>query len=73
MVTLDNLSKGHRNAVVGGVFVHGDCGDSSLVKELVDEYRITAVVHLAADSLVGESMVEPGKYCRNNLGNGINF
>jgi len=73
VVTLDNLNKGHREAVTGGVFVLGDCGDAVLVKELVDEYQIGAVVHLAADSLVGESMAKPDKYCQNNLGNGVNF
>lgn len=73
VVTLDNLSKGHREAVTGGVFVRGDCGDAALVKELVQGHRIGAVVHLAADSLVGESMEKPDKYCRNNLGNGINL
>ncbi|AGL02725.1 UDP-glucose 4-epimerase GalE [Desulfoscipio gibsoniae] len=73
VVTLDNLSKGHRGAVVGGVFVQGDCGNSMLVGELVKQHQINAVVHLAADSLVGESMTRPDKYCRNNLGNGIEF
>lgn len=73
VVTLDNLSKGHRDAVAGGVFVQGDCGDSVLVGELVKQYQINAVVHLAADSLVGESMTRPDKYCRNNLGNGVEF
>jgi UDP-glucose 4-epimerase len=73
VVTLDNLSKGHRDAVVGGVFVQGDCGDRALVSELVKQHRINAVVHLAADSLVGESMTRPDKYCGNNLVNGIAF
>ncbi|WP_051273583.1 UDP-glucose 4-epimerase GalE [Desulfotruncus alcoholivorax] len=73
VVTLDNLSKGHREAVTGGVFVRGDCGDARLVRELVREHGISAVVHLAADSLVGESMIKPDKYCKNNLGNGISF
>lgn len=73
VVTLDNLSKGHRAAVAGGVFIQGDCGDEALVEELVKDYGIETVVHLAADSLVGESMARPDKYCRNNLGNGINF
>lgn len=73
VVTLDNLSKGHRDSVAGGVFVHGDCGDAGLVRELANEYRITAAVHLAADSLVGESMARPDKYCQNNLGSGINL
>lgn len=73
VVTLDNLVRGHRQAVSGGVFVEGDCGDASLVKGLVEEYKIMAVVHLAAHSLVGESMSRPDLYCRNNLGNGINL
>lgn len=73
VVTLDNLSKGHRDAVTGGIFVHGDCGDMGLVKELVDEYKISTSIHLAADSLVAESMARPDKYCRNNLGNGIDL
>ena len=74
VVVLDNLSRGCREAVAPGcVFVCGDCGDAALVKNLVIEYKINSVVHLAADSLVGESMVRPDKYCRNNLGKGINF
>ncbi|WP_347491605.1 UDP-glucose 4-epimerase GalE [Desulfoscipio sp. XC116] len=73
VVTLDNLSKGHRDAVAGGMFVQGDCGNRALVSELVKKNQINAVVHLAADSLVGESMTRPDKYCRNNLGNGVEF
>lgn len=40
---------------------------------MVTEYRIDAVIHLAADSLVGESIARPEKYCQNNLSNGIGF
>jgi len=73
VVTLDDLSRGHRAAVAGGVFVEGNCGDGALVRDLVERYDITAAVHLAADSQVGESMARPDKYCGNNLGNGINL
>lgn len=70
-VTLDDLSKGHRAAVAGRVFVEGDCGDAELVRRACREHGVEAAVHLAADSLVGESMADPAKYCRNNLAGGI--
>lgn len=46
---------------------------AGLVQKLVREQWIGAVVHLAADSLVGESMTRQDKYFQNNLINGINF
>lgn len=73
VITLDNLIKGHRKAVTGGIFVRGDCGNQGLIKELVREYKVNTVIHLAADSLVGESMDKPDKYCRNNLVSGISL
>lgn len=71
VVTLDNLAKGHRNAVAGGVFVHGDCGNALLIIKLIRDHKIEAVMHFAGDSLVGESMSRPDIYCLNNLGSGI--
>ncbi|MDI6711245.1 MAG: UDP-glucose 4-epimerase GalE [Bacillota bacterium] len=70
-VTLDDLRKGHRAAVAGGAFIEGDCGDAELVARVCREYGVEAAVHLAADSLVGESMADPARYCRNNLAGGI--
>lgn len=69
-VILDNLSKGHRAAVVQGKFVQGDIGDYTLVTNLLAQEQIEAVIHLAAYSLVGESVKQPAKYFRNNMGNG---
>jgi UDP-arabinose 4-epimerase len=66
-VVIDNLYTGHRWAVKWGPFIEGDIGDSNLVRRVVEEYRIAAVVHLAAYALVGESMQNPGKYFRNNV------
>lgn len=73
VVTLDNLSKGHRAAVTGGEFVCGDLQDADLPAAVMRDYDIDAVVHFAADSLVGESMEHPAKYFQNNLGNGLNL
>lgn len=73
IVVLDNLQKGHPEAVLGGEFVQGDLADTGLLDEVFDKYAVEAVVHLAADSLVGESMEDPGKYFRNNVANGVNL
>lgn len=69
-VILDNLSKGHREAVLQGSFVQGDIGQFDLVTELMAKEKVEAVIHLAAHSLVGESVQNPAKYFRNNMGNG---
>lgn len=73
VVTLDNLSKGHRAAVSGGEFVCGDLQDPELLQTVLRDYEITAVVHFAADSLVGESMEKPARYFNNNIVNGLNL
>lgn len=73
VVTFDNLQKGYRDAVTGGKFVEGDLADQKLLSQVMQENKIEGVIHLAADSLVGESMENPGKYYRNNFANGINL
>jgi len=69
VTTLDNLSSGHRDAVVGGEFVQGDLGDRKLLDQVLDENRIDAVMHFAACIEVGESVRDPAKYYRNNVAN----
>lgn len=69
-VVLDNLVKGHREAVLRGTFVQGDINQFDLVTELMTKEKIGAVIHLAAHSLVGESVHNPAKYFRNNIANG---
>jgi UDP-glucose 4-epimerase len=72
VVIYDNLGKGHRDAVPpGATFVHGDLGDGQLLRETLRRSRSEAVVHMAADSLVAESIVNPAKYYANNVGNGL--
>ncbi len=70
-VVYDNLSKGHRAAVKVGRLVEGDLNDAELLKKILTTEKIEAVVHLAAFSLVGESVQDPGKYFHNNIANGI--
>ena len=70
-VTLDNLAFGHRWAVRWGPFVHGDLADDRLVRRVLREYRIDAVLHFAAFAYVGESMLQPGRYFQNNVSNSV--
>ena len=68
VVVYDNLSKGHSAAVPAGVqLVVGDIRDRELLARTLRENAIEAVVHFAADSLVGESMQQPSKYYHNNV------
>lgn len=68
IVVLDNLSTGHRHLVdKRAVFVHGDLGDRATLVRIFEKYPIDAVMHFAANSLVGESVVEPMKYYKNNV------
>ena len=67
VLVLDNLSKGHRDAVPHERLVLGNIGDRDLVETLFDQHAIAAVMHFAAFIEVGESVREPEKYYRNNF------
>ncbi|MGH9348031.1 MAG: UDP-glucose 4-epimerase GalE [Vicinamibacterales bacterium] len=72
VLVIDNLSKGHADAVLeSAAFVRADLIDRETVTRALREFGAHAVIHLAADSLVGESVADPGKYYRNNLAAGI--
>lgn len=67
VVVVDNLSKGHRQAVLGGKFYKGDLRDSEFIEKVFCENEIEAVIHFAAYSLVGESVQIPLDYYENNF------
>ena len=67
VVILDNLEKGHKQAVLGGKFYQGDIRDSEILDKVFKENDIESVIHFAAASLVGESVTEPLKYYNNNV------
>ena len=67
VLTLDNLSSGHRDAVVCGEFVQGDLADRELLAAILAARRFDAVMHFAAHIEVGESVRLPAKYYRNNV------
>ncbi|ODP26760.1 UDP-glucose 4-epimerase [Paenibacillus nuruki] len=67
VVVIDNLLTGHQEALLGGKFYEGDLRDKELLTRIFAENDITAVIHFAASSLVGESMQNPFKYYDNNV------
>jgi len=72
VVVYDNLSKGHRGAVVdGAAFVEGDLLDADKLRQTLSDNRTDAVIHMAAFSLVGESVEKPAKYYQNNVVAGL--
>jgi UDP-glucose 4-epimerase len=69
VTTLDDLSSGHRDAVLTGDFVQGDMADTELLRGLFAARKFDAVMHFASFIEVGESVREPAKYYRNNVAN----
>ena len=66
VTTLDDLSSGHRDAIVYGDFEQGDFGDSAVLESVLSR-GFDAVMHFASFIQVGESVQDPSKYYRNNL------
>jgi UDP-glucose 4-epimerase len=72
VTVFDNLTEGHRSAVDKSArFIQGDLSDQELITRSVRDTKADAVMHFAANALVGESMTNPGKYFGNNVGNGV--
>jgi UDP-glucose-4-epimerase GalE len=68
VVVLDSMEYGHRAAVLDAELVIGDIHDHELVVDLCRSHDVSQVVHFAAYKSVGESMEQPAKYWRNNVG-----
>lgn len=74
VVVYDSLYKGHHGAIAPGAeFVQADLADTATLTSTLQSRGVEAVIHMAADSLVGESCENPSKYYRNNVGNGLNL
>jgi UDP-glucose 4-epimerase len=74
IIALDNMSQGHLAAVPReATFIEGDLNDADLLDRIFQEYQIESVVHLAAYTLVSESVSNPAKYFQNNLSGALNL
>jgi len=70
-IVFDNLQTGHRKAAKNAPFIEGDLSDPKKLKETFQANSIDAVMHFAADCLVGESVQDPVKYFNNNVKNSL--
>jgi UDP-glucose 4-epimerase len=73
LVVYDNLSTGHEWAVLYGRLVRGDLADKKLLQEILGDFEPDAVIHFAASIQVGESVLKPLVYYRNNVINTMNL
>lgn len=67
VIVLDNLQKGHRDAVINAKVYQGELKDEALLDEIFTSNNIESVIHFAANSLVGESVEKPLEYYENNV------
>jgi len=73
IVVYDNLSTGHEEAVLYGRLLKGDLADKKNLQEILDDFKPDAVIHFAASIQVGESVLKPLMYYRNNVINTLNL
>ena len=73
VLAADNLATGHKEAVLDSELVIADLLDLDSLQKLFSSYKIDAVIHFAAFSLVGESVTDPAKYYRNNVVGTLNL
>lgn len=67
VVVYDNLATGWRDLVKWGDFIHGDIRDAAKLGTALRKHRIEGVIHFAALSCVGDSVIDPGSYYANNV------
>ena len=74
VVVFDNLYQGHREAVhPDALFVEGDLADASLIRDVIRNHQIEAIMHFASHTLVGQSMEQPFLYLGDNVTNALNL
>ncbi|RKX63401.1 MAG: UDP-glucose 4-epimerase GalE [Thermodesulfobacteriota bacterium] len=73
VLTYDNLSTGHKWAVLYGDLIKADLADKETLRKVFKEFKPDAVMHFAASIVVPESVKNPLKYYRNNVVNTINL
>jgi UDP-glucose 4-epimerase len=73
VIVYDNLSNGHREAVLEQPFIQGDINDSEKLNAIFENNNINSVMHFSAHAYVGESVKNPEKYYKNNVSGTINL
>jgi len=74
VVVLDNLQQGHKKAVLPEAkFVLADICDAKALEDVFRQFKVDAVMHMAAETVVEYSMTDPKRYFRNNIVGGLNL
>src|SRR5262245_17279190 len=74
VVVLDDLSRGHREAVpAGATLVVADLRDRAAAEKALAAHEFDVVLHFAANAYVGESVTDPRRYWENNVGGTLNL
>ena len=74
VVVLDDLRTGHRAAVhPKAVFIKGNIGNKTLLRDIFEKHEFAAVMHFAAETLVSKAQTNPRSYYYNNITNGLNL
>lgn len=74
VIIMDNLVQGHRGAILPeSEFVLGDCGNPQDLDAVFSRFKVDAVMHMAAETVVEFSMTDPRRYFHNNIIGGINL
>ncbi len=73
ILVYDNLCNGHEKSVLYGRLVKGDLDNTELLNKTLADFKPDAVIHFAAFIQVGESVLKPLKYYRNNVINSMNL
>jgi len=72
VVVLDDLSTGRRDVLPPTAkFVHGSIGNEAILAEILEKHRIKAIIHMAALTVVPDSIATPIPYYVNNVGNSL--
>ena len=72
-IAYDDLACGHEDAVRWGPLERGEIADRARLDEVIARHRPAGIMHFAAFIAVGESVADPGRYYRNNVGGSLNL
>ena len=72
-IVFDNLSTGHIDSVKWGKFFNGDLANIDDIRNICKSFKVNAIFHFAAHAYVGESVINPEKYYKNNVSNTLNL
>jgi UDP-glucose 4-epimerase len=73
VLTYDNLSNGHKAAILDGEFVLGDLSDVKKLDKTFKNFKPDTVIHFAASIEAGESVIKPDLFFKNNVVYGLNL